>query len=140
MGRSSLVVERPHVPRSADVTITLPANSSSAAVARQFVRHVLETSRHGALEDAALLCVTELVANVSRHTRSTSCVIRLVDEPDDLLIEVADDASDLPVLGPLPVRTESGRGLHIINALAGEWGVRRQVHAGKCVWLRLCDS
>jgi anti-sigma regulatory factor (Ser/Thr protein kinase) len=122
------------------MTIRLPANPSGAAAARQFVRHVLETSRHGALEDAALLCVTELVANVSRHTCSTSCVIRLVDEPHDLLIEVADDASDLPVLNQLPAGAESGRGLQIINALAGEWGVRRQVDIGKCVWLRLCDS
>lgn len=129
---------RDFFPDSAE-TITLPAEPSSAARAREFVRGFLQLSAHRVLEDAALLCVTELVANVSCHTGSTSCVIRLVDEPEDLLIEVADEASAPPVMTSPPADSEHGRGLHIIDALAGEWGVRAHPGDGKCIWLRLCD-
>ncbi len=100
----------------------LPAEPASAARARDFVRSLLRSSRHRALEDAALLCVTELVANVAVHTRSRQCVITLVDEPDDVLIEVADEAAEPPVLRGRMSGAEHGRGLFIINALAGEEG------------------
>lgn len=132
--------ERDYVPDPAGETIVLPAEPASAARAREFVRALLRVSRHRGLEDAALLCVTELVANVAIHTRSRRCVITLVDEPHDLLIEVADEAAEPPVLRSGMSGAEHGRGLFIINALAGEWGLRGGDGDGKTVWLRLCDA
>lgn len=124
------------VPAPGARTIVLAAEPSSAAAARQFVRDLLRGSRHYGLEDVALLCVTELVANVSCHTDSTDCVVTVVDEAEDLLIEVADTAGDLPAMESPSRMSEHGRGLRIIDALAGEWGVRRRP-AGKAVWVRL---
>ncbi|HET6965107.1 MAG TPA: ATP-binding protein [Acidimicrobiales bacterium] len=132
--------ERAHVPDTAETTITLPAEPASAARAREFVRSLLRRSRHKALEDAALLCVSELVANVSVHTRSKQCVITLVDEPDDVIIEVADEANEPPVLQKDGQQSDHGRGLHIIEALAGEWGVRQRPDDGKSVWLRIFET
>ncbi len=90
--------------------------------------------------DAALLCVSELVANVSVHTRSKQCMVTVVDEADDVIIEVADEAHEPPVLEPNAEKSEHGRGLCIIEALAGEWGVRQRPNDGKSVWLRLCEG
>lgn len=119
--------------------IDLPAEPASAARAREFVRSLLRRSRNRDLEDVALICVSELVANVSEHTSSRRCVVRVLDRPEELLIEVADDAADIvPSAGAAPRLAEHGRGLQIIDALAREWGIRRQVGDGKCVWLRLC--
>jgi len=30
-----------------------------------------------------------------------------------------------------------GRGLHLVDALAGDWGIRRREDGGKVVWFRL---
>lgn len=122
-------------------TITLPAEPASAAQAREFVRRRLALSGHDSVEDAALLCVTELVANVSLHTAAGQCVVTVRDTPHAVLIEVGDnDVDDLPRVEPWSPEAEHGRGLRIVNALAGEWGVRRRPHQGKSVWLKLCDT
>ncbi len=131
------MVERRYVPDTAEQTIVLPAEPASAARARQFVRSLLRASPHRDLEDAALLCVSELVANVSVHTTSRRCMVTVVDRPEELLIEVADEEPDMPVVEAPPRLADHGRGLHIIDALAREWGVRPQDDDGKCVWLRL---
>lgn len=120
-------------------TITLPAVPASAPVAREFVRAVLALSTHRDLEEAALLCVTELVANVAQHAPSGQCTVSVLDEPDDLVIEVSDSADQIPVMGPLSLEAEHGRGLRIIDALADRWEVRPKPDDGKSVWLRLCS-
>ena len=130
-------MERTDGPRAAAATIVLPAEPASAARAREFVRRLVRRSDHRELEDAAMLCVTELVANVARHTDSHECVVTVVDEPEDLLIEVADHAGNLPVIESPGRMAEHGRGLRIVDALAQEWGVRGASDDGKCVWLRL---
>lgn len=130
---------RGDVPLQAEETIHLPAEPASAALARAFVRQFTRRSSHRALEDVAVLCVTELVANVSIHTDSGECVVTLKDAPGDLTIEVADAAIELPAVEAASPWAEHGRGLQIVAALAGEWGVRRSSEQSKAVWLRLCD-
>jgi serine/threonine-protein kinase RsbW len=133
---------RQNVPDTKASTLTLPAEPASAAVAREFVRDTLRGSNQASLEDAALLCVSELVANAAQHTPSTYCVIRVTAAPGDILIEVTDEGIDLPSLGslqPLPGR-DHGRGLHIIEALSQEWGVRRDPDDGKSVWVRISGT
>ena len=119
--------------------IVLPAEAASAVQARQFIRECLRRNRRRrAIEDAALLCVTELVANVARHTPSGECVVKVVDENGGLTIEVIDDYGGIPVMSEArdPME-EAGRGLRIVDSLAGEWGVRALPGDGKSVWLRL---
>lgn len=127
-------MEGTHVPQT---TIVLPAEPASAARAREFVRDLVRQSHHQGLEDAAVLCVTELVANVSLHTDSTECAVTVVDEPEDILIEVADGDGSCPTLEHPARLAEHGRGLGIVDALAGEWGVEPCREAGKSVWARL---
>ena len=131
MGRSD-------VPEATEETIVLPAEPASAARAREFVRRLVRRSGHRELEEAALLCVTELVANVAMHTESRECTVTFVDEPDDILIEVTDHDRTGPTMERPGRMAEHGRGLRIVDALAGEWGFRRYRDDGKSVWLRIC--
>jgi anti-sigma regulatory factor (Ser/Thr protein kinase) len=131
-------MERAPGPRDAD-GIRLPAEPASAAIARDFVRQQLRGTSHQDLEDAAILCVTELVANVARHTDCATCVVKVLDEPDDVLIEVIDEAPEAPIVRNTPPMADHGRGLQIVDALAGEWGIKDLRPAGKAVWLRLVD-
>ena len=134
-------MERGDVPLQAEETILLPAEPASAAQAREFVRRILTRSGHGSVADAAVLCVTELVANVSRHTGADHCVVTVRGAPHSVVIEVGDtDMGELPSVEPWSSEAESGRGLRIVSALAREWGVKRRPEEGKFVWLELCDT
>lgn len=130
-------MERGDVPYTAEELIQLPAEPASAARARAFVRDRLHRGRHRALEAPALLCVTELVANVSVHTDSCECVVAVRDTTDSVLIEVSDQTSELPTMRPVSLQAEHGRGLQIVDALAREWGVRHSPGRCKSVWVRL---
>jgi len=106
-------------------------------MAREFVRGLLQESRHLTLKDAAVLCVSELVANVVLHSSATECVVRLAYTPADVTIEVADEGPGRPVLEPSRPRSEHGRGMLIIDNISDDWGVRDLGRNGKSVWVRL---
>ena len=133
-------MERRPVPYTAEELIELPAEPASAGRARAFVRQRLRAGRHLALEAQALLCVTELVANVSEHTESCLCVVAVRGSGDALMIEVTDGTPELPAMGPVSLQAEHGRGLQIVDALAQEWGVRQGRGRCKSVWVRLADD
>ncbi len=86
------------------------------------------------LEDAQL-AVTELVAN-SVRAGCTRLVLSVSLEQDEFLLDVFDDAPGQPVLRPVGPLDTSGRGLHILTALARNWGVEH-VDGGKHVWAAL---
>jgi anti-sigma regulatory factor (Ser/Thr protein kinase) len=111
---------------------------SSVRAARHFVAEALADGvPPAALIDAAALCVTELVANVVRHTDSPACRLTVDFDIDTVRIEVRDDSSAVPAMrGQLP-QGEGGRGLMIIDALASAWGVEAVEGDGKAIWIRL---
>jgi anti-sigma regulatory factor (Ser/Thr protein kinase) len=117
-------------------SISLPAQFSSVPEARHFVADVLEGSQSVDLREAAALCVTELVANVVRHTQSRFCQLTVTSRDDGVRIEVQDDSFDAPAVQAASER-EHGRGLRIVEALARDWGVERYEGDGKAVWVRL---
>ena len=113
----------------------LPPVRASARAAREELTRLLrgwgdEDDRH-----AVLLLVSELVTNVVLHVRSPMTVH--VERDDDLLRVQVDDSSLVP-----PVRREAradrpgGRGLLLLDTLAGEWGVLTG-GSGKSVWFEL---
>jgi anti-sigma regulatory factor (Ser/Thr protein kinase) len=82
-----------------------------------------------------LVVITELVQNAVRHTGDGGeLVVRR--RPDAVLVEVQDTSSHLPETYPPDPRRIGGRGLHLVAALAHEWGSRR-VTTGKIVWARM---
>jgi anti-sigma regulatory factor (Ser/Thr protein kinase) len=126
-GRTTRTTRTAATPVSAETPI---------ATAREFTASCLdgwavaETAR-----DDAILLVSELVTNAVVHGRAP-IELQLRRRPGELRIEVRDTATALPRLRPIGPGAASGRGLHIVAAIAREWGVRREP-AGKTVWSAL---
>lgn len=108
----------------------------SVAAARRFLRHELELlDVPEPPMEATVLLTSELVSNAILHAR-TDVELRLVSVRDHVRVEVADGNSRLPSTALAPADATSGRGLLLVQALAGSWGVEGTLD-GKVVWFEL---
>ena len=82
------------------------------------------------------LMVSELATNAVLHARSPFRVT-LIQRGCRLRVEVFDDNSRLPTFALVPADANSGRGLTLIQALAGAWGVETHVETGKTIWFEV---
>jgi two-component sensor histidine kinase len=111
----------------------------SAATVRQATREALEAWQTPHIADETLLVVTELVANVTRHT-SDGGELTLTLQRDSVLVEVADSSPEEPRVCPRDHVRIGGRGLQLVSAMARRWGARAcswAGRAGKVVWVEL---
>jgi anti-sigma regulatory factor (Ser/Thr protein kinase) len=118
--------------------LQLPAQPTSPGEARRFVGEVLRG--HGLDTDevveAALLLTSELVTNAVLHAAGTINV----DVDLDLTavrVEVADGSTEPPAPRDPGPDEPSGRGLHLVEAMARAWGVEQEREDGKVVWFEL---
>jgi anti-sigma regulatory factor (Ser/Thr protein kinase) len=86
------------------------------------------------LDDASLL-LSELLANVALHAR-TSCAVVVNSSSDHLRIDVEDRSPVLPRVQHFSIDTTTGRGLRLVEKLADSWGVE-PIEGGKAVWFSL---
>ncbi|MBT2510054.1 ATP-binding protein [Streptomyces sp. ISL-98] len=92
-----------------------------------------------AVEDAALLILSELLTNAGRH----ACVpgqdieTRYLWMVGGLRIEVHDESCKLPSLSTPDDDRGSGRGLWLVDALADRWDAAERAGFGKVVWAEL---
>jgi len=117
--------------------MTLPATGHSVRLARQATRTVLIAWQLVHVEESAVLLVSELVTNAVRHARDTEVIaVDLLAEQTWLRIEILDTDRHWPQ-PRIPDRfEESGFGFVLVDALAGQWGVR-ETDSGKAVWAEL---
>jgi anti-sigma regulatory factor (Ser/Thr protein kinase) len=120
-------------------TTTYPCDPEAPARARAWalacVREALRDSSAPMLLDDAALVVSELMTNAIR-AGGRQATLNLEIDAGLLRVTVVDDAPGRPhVLAP-GADDESGRGLHIVSALATGWGVTSLDH-GKEVWAEL---
>lgn len=88
------------------------------------------------LEDLEVV-TSELVTNAIVHAHSPSVVeVRLVDG-ECVEVSVTDTDSELPVKRIPYEQHTRGLGLHIVDALCEDWGVRSGATGGKTVWARV---
>ena len=114
-------------------TRTWTADVAHIADARRFVSEHLTT--HGC-EDVvpdARLIVSELVTDALVHA-GTGFTVTVDVAQATVVLRVADGSAVPPVLGTLGVEEPGGRGLGIVAALAGAWGVTTEPGGGKSVW------
>jgi anti-sigma regulatory factor (Ser/Thr protein kinase) len=102
---------------------------SAAWVARHKAVTVLEEwGVSGEHADTARLLISELVTNAVMFGKLPGVpvpgqiTLALWHLRDALVIEVADQSADLPVLRPAGGAAERGRGLHLVAALSSQWG------------------
>ena len=119
------------------MTLHLPAEVTSPREAR---RHVRSLAVNWPAECAAALqvLVDELVTNVVLHARTESTLIAQVDG-HRARVEVHDRSRSVPRTRHFALDSLTGRGLHLVEALAHRWGVDEHPD-GKVVWFELeCD-
>ena len=120
------------------VDVELPAQASSAATARSAVRSLLLGAPHRVDQqslDRVLLLTSEVVTNAILHARTTMRLTAGV-EGEQVVVRVYDGLSVVPRRRSYRQDAGTGRGMHLIEALADAWGVD-ETGAGKCVWFAI---
>ena len=120
-----------------DEHIRLPRVPGSAAMARAFVAGVAGESLSATDRDTLLLLTSELVTNAIRFGGSDDLVVHVRPYGTNLRVEVEDTSEDLPQQRSADDLDEHGRGLHIVAALAHDWGahmVNSAQGVRKVVW------
>jgi len=106
---------------------------------RRIVAAQLRYWRLDPLIDSAALGVTELLANVHRHTGADKhCIVEIVYLRDRLTVSVRDHDPRLPSVRTAGSTATNGRGMALIAAVSDSWGMRAQDDgSGKVVWFTL---
>ncbi len=108
---------------------------ASAALARRFVDETLGGWGCDGFLDASRLLVSELVTNAVLHARTDlTLVLRL--RRGGVRIEVHDSSPAAPVVRRYEDGAMTGRGLSLVEDMAGRWGVSPHPD-GKAVWFEL---
>ncbi|MEV7424102.1 MULTISPECIES: ATP-binding protein [unclassified Streptomyces] len=103
-------------------------------ILRRVVREQLKTWNASALADETQLAVTELATNVIKHVgRGVSATLVMEPAEDGLRIEMHDTSYEMPTLRHAGCGDECGRGLHLLAAVAADWGTTITA-TGKAVW------
>ena len=113
----------------------LPLAPSAVADARTFVVDALQRWELESLVPDAELLTSELVTNSLLHAR-TEVTVTVAVADGVAEVGVADRSVSSPQSRPLGLTGESGRGLHLVEVVAREWGVV-PMPRGKQVWFRL---
>ena len=124
------------VPASgASEELQLPAQRSSARLARHWVIHVTAASGvTGAQNQVVELLTAELVANAAVHGPADGTIrVRAWTDTRHAYVSVSDDSSTSPVVRHPEPSDVSGRGMALVQALADDWGVEVGP-GGKTVW------
>jgi hypothetical protein len=119
--------------RSRKVSAVFPPEIASSRAARRLVEEALAGRDDNPW--AARLLVSELASNVVRHAH-TDFVVTVEVSEEQVRVEVQDGSSVLPALVETVEGAESGRGVHVLAALAADWGADLD-GPGKRVWFTL---
>ncbi|CAM5329603.1 ATP-binding protein [Streptomyces pharetrae] len=116
---------------AAPAEVRLLRRSVAAQLAQWGVPHAVEEAE---------LVVTELATNVIKHVgEGASATLILEWDRERLRVEMHDRSSSVPALGAAGCGDECGRGLHLLSALAADWGTALTA-VGKSVWCEIAAS
>ncbi len=127
--------------------LLLAADPESVKTARDFTGATLCDWRLEPLVDEGMIIASELVTNAIRHGTCLAAppaglgvgTIELTWQRyvSRVICVVTDGSSMPPVLVPADMSSESGRGLHVVHALAVAWGWMMVGTREKAVWAAL---
>lgn len=115
------------------------AYPSSVRLAREFVAHHLRCwGIDKELVHSGEIVTSELVTNIVRIAEGAPVSIAVSHNNGSPLVECWDPLEDvLPRARDAAPEDETGRGLHLIAALATRWGVAPHAGGGKTIWVIL---
>ncbi|MBB5934002.1 SpoIIE family protein phosphatase [Streptomyces zagrosensis] len=129
-------------PRRRRAAITVAqAQPQRIAEARQQLRDMLHDWTSQDQAESAVLMLSEMVTNVLVHTDGDALVIAEISGgigARRLRLDVADASDELPHRRHPGELASSGRGLLLMEMLAGSWGVDPRGE-GKCIWFELYE-
>ncbi len=109
----------------------LPADRSGPAACRRWLRDVLAGDD---LSEIVQLLASELVTNAVLYARGPFAA-RISSDDVGVRVEVSDGSPMFPVRRPYSAGATSGRGLGLVESLAGSWGSEAVPDGtGKIVW------
>jgi hypothetical protein len=117
----------------------LPFEAAPAEVCLLRRAAVTQLSRWGmpVAADEAELLVTELATNVVKHVGEGAPASLILEwRGERLRLEVHDKSRVVPSLATADCDAERGRGLHLLAALAADWGTVLTA-VGKAVWCEI---
>jgi PAS domain S-box-containing protein len=132
-----LLARTPAAPLASAQT-TLRPEPQQVAAGRRFTYDTLTAWQQTELAHTACLLVSEILTNAVHHARQT-IGLRLHHTAREIVAEITDDSAQLPQLTLPAPADESGRGLTLVEALAGTWGARPS-STGKTVWFTLATG
>ncbi|MFE9443104.1 ATP-binding protein [Streptomyces sp. NPDC006602] len=122
-------------------TLHLPHDPRAPGIARGALRLILAAHEMPELTPTAELLAAELLTNSHRHTKGPYALRVRSAEPGRLRVAVRDTDPRVPPgfldrdspVHPLDLDAEDGRGLHLVQACADNWGasVLRELGASK---------
>ncbi|CAO5231081.1 ATP-binding protein [Frankia sp. AgKG'84/4] len=119
----------------------LPADARTAGRARRLVAELLAAWHRPETVEIAMLLVSEVVTNAVRFVGDRGALgLTVALDVDRIRIAVDDGSSMRPALRQVGEDDESGRGMHLVAALALQWGVvdlKDEQGPGKQVWFDL---
>lgn len=114
---------------------TFAAEPLSVPAARRFALEALSDAPAEARQSVELM-VSELATNSIRHGRTSFDVV--IDwNANALRVEVTDHGGGTPRMRFPGPDEPTGRGLQIVDMLAGRWGIEQESESGKTVWFTL---
>jgi len=116
-----------------------PGQPDSARAARHLLRSHVATILSGEDVDTAMLLVSEVVTNAVVHAGTSVEVVVCLQGGATLRVEVADGSVQRPTIRHDAMMASTGRGLHLLDALAHRWGVTVRA-TGKTVWFELSGA
>src|SRR5262245_55908670 len=121
------------------LTLHLPPEAASTREARTKVRDMAAPAWPATCVATLQVLVDELVTNAILHARSAADLSATLDG-HLARIEVRDRSPRLPTALHYGTNSLTGRGLHLLDALADRWGVDEEP-GGKVVWFELaCEG
>ncbi|WP_343286240.1 ATP-binding protein [Streptomyces sp. AM 4-1-1] len=125
------------------VVLRWSRHARCVGLARKELRDALGCWDLSALEDAALLVLSELLTNAGRHARVSpgrQIETRFIPVGCGVRIEVHDASPVLPEEREAGPEACDGRGLALVEALADKWGYGDRSGPGKVVWAELATD
>ena len=135
-GDATLVLAKIGLPPASEAAAwTLTARPTAVAQARDLIRDRLLAWGLQGMADVVELLVSELVTNALRYGIAPFG-LRMTRDAHNVLVEVSDGNPTVPRLRTATTGDEGGRGLHLVDELSSDWGVRSRPQ-GKTVWFTL---
>jgi anti-sigma regulatory factor (Ser/Thr protein kinase) len=117
------------------IDTTFPPDTASVRTARRAVVDALDLEGQAA-RDVELMA-SELIANAVIHA-GTPVTVSARRRGDVVRVEVTDESSGRPRVKRHSAASPTGRGLHVVEALATTWGIDpAPTGPGKTVWFEL---